>query len=245
MDMSSQPSIETEKNIQSKSRPSQTVKLTVNLPLPEKLFLLSIDDYKGTAAKGIYGPVYYGLAGALLADLIFRCRLTLQEERLVIAENTLTGNDLLDETMRLIHNSNKVHKPSYWLNTLASKKLPKRIADQLVKYNILFMEEKQYLWVMPYTGTAKRNASVKYWLKQHLRAVVLAGEKPAPEDVILLSLIKTCTLLNLLFTREERKWALVRIEELGSEDLMNRDTMVAWLEIDMALNTAITVMANH
>jgi hypothetical protein len=216
--------------------------LTINLSLPEKMFLLSINDYTGTAAKGIYGPVYYGLAGALLADLSLRGRLTLQDKRLVIADNALTGNELLDEAISLIRESNKRHKPSYWLYTLASKKLPSWIADQLVKYHILFLESKQYMWVIPYTGTEKNNASAKYWIKQNLRGVVLAGEKPTPEDVTLLNLIKTCTLLNFLFTREERKWAALRIDDLVAEENISKGTMDVWSETDAALNTAITGM---
>jgi Trp operon repressor len=47
-----------------------------------------------------------------------------------------------------------------------------------------------------------------------LRSVVLAGDKSQPDIVVLLSLLKACSLLNLVFTRDERKSAGKRVDAL-------------------------------
>ena len=163
---------------------------------------------------------------------------------MAIADHILTGNELLDNTLNLITDSHKNHKPAYWLNTIATKKLARRIADQLVTKNVLTLESKMYLWVKPFTGTDKNNASIKYWIKQQLRGIILAGEKPTSEDVALLNLLRTCSLINLVFTRDERRWAIMKIDELLTDDLLT-SIIDVWGETDSALNTLITRMTSH
>jgi hypothetical protein len=58
------------------------------------------------------------------------------------------------------------------------------------------------------------DASAKYWVKQHLRGIILAGEKGETSDVALLSLLKACQLLRLVFTHDERKSASKKVDVL-------------------------------
>jgi len=213
------------------------------LTLVENLFLLSIDDVKGTVAVGIYGELYYGLAGGLLADLVLQNKLTSKENCVTVSDNTPTGDDLLDEALTKIASAKKPRRTNHWISVLPSKNLPTRIAERLVIKNVLRMEEKRYLWVIPSQASPQQDASAKYWLKQHLRAVVLAGEKAEPRDVALLSLLKACSLSKMVFTKDERKWAQKKVEALMADEVFGPAVGEVLADIEAALIAATAAVA--
>lgn len=213
------------------------------LTLAEKLFLLSIDDVKGTVAVGIYGELYYGLAGGLLADLVLQGKLVTEEDTITVSDKSPTGDDLLDETLEKIASAKKPHRTSHWISVLPSKNLPARIAERLVVKDILRMEEKRYLWVIPFQAYPQQDASAKYWLKQHLRAVVLANEKADPRDVALLSLLKACSLSKMVFTKDERKWAQKKVEALMADEVFSPAVGEVLADIEAALVVATAAVA--
>ena len=210
------------------------------LNLTEKLFLFSIDDARGTSTSNIIGQMYSGLYGALLADLAIRGKLAIVDDRLIVADHTPTGDPLLDEALEVIASTKKLHRPGYWITNLPVKKLSRRVADGLVEKKILVKEKKRYLSVVPYEAYAQQDASAKYWVKQHLRSMVLAGEKTEAEDVALLSLLKACSLLKLVFTRDERKAAQKRIDELVAGEVFGPVVAEVLAEIDAAMMAAIS-----
>jgi hypothetical protein len=215
------------------------------LTLVEKMFLLSIDDAKGTVADGIYGEFYYGLAGGLLAELVLQGRLAIRDKKIIVTDPTPTGDELLDRALQEVAASKKPHRASHWVSVLPSKNLPGRIAERLVEKNVLRREEKRFIWVIPYQAYQQLDASAKFWLKQHLRAVVLAGEKAEPEDIALLNLIRACNLLKSVFTKDERKWSEKRVEALASEEVFGPAVTEALESIELALVTATLAVATN
>jgi hypothetical protein len=184
------------------------------LTISEKLFLLSIDDGRGKVTSFVSSSLRYGLAGAVLAELALLGNVAVEDKVLKLVDYSPIGNDLFDEVLTRISQEKRLHKPGFWVNVLASRKLQKQIAEQLEAKNILRIEEKRYFWVIPYELYPQQDASAKYWVKQQLRSVVLAGDKSQPDIVVLLSLLKACSLLNLVFTRDERKSAGKRLDAL-------------------------------
>ena len=75
-------------------------------------------------------------------------------------------------------------------------------------------DERRYHWVIPNNVYPQSEASAKYWIKQNLRAAVLTTARPERRALVLLSLLKGCRLLGLVFTRDERKAAGKRVDEL-------------------------------
>lgn len=184
------------------------------LTISEKLFLLSIDDGRGKVTSFVSSSLRYGLAGAVLAELALLGNVAVEDKVLKLVDYSPIGNDLFDEVLIRISQEKRLHKPGFWVNVLASRKLQKQIAEQLEAKNILRIEEKRYFWVIPYELYPQQDASAKYWVKQQLRSVVLAGDRSQPDIVVLLSLLKACSLLNLVFTRDERKSAGKRVDAL-------------------------------
>jgi hypothetical protein len=177
------------------------------LTLCEGLFLLAINDEKSAITPSARELLRYGLAGRNLAELALQGRITIEDSRVVSTDQIPTGDIELDETMSAIAAEDKPRKMSHWINTLGSIHLMKKYAGRLAEKGVIRLEEKRFLWVIPTEIYPEQDASAKYWVKHELRAMVLAGGKPEPQRVVLLNLMNACRLLNLVFTKDERKAA--------------------------------------
>jgi len=211
------------------------------LSLYEEFFLISIDDDKGTVSLSASTVIAYGLAGAILAELALKGKLCLEDERLKVLDGTPTGDEIMDEVLSSISQSDKPHKPIRWIRMMSGNKLPKRVANGLAAKNIIHIEQKRYLWVIPYLAYPMQDASAKYWVKQHMREMVLGGVAPESREVALLSLIDACRLLNLVFTKDERKAASKKVEDLIKNEPFGDAVAKTLEEIEMA--ATITIMS--
>lgn len=213
------------------------------LSLYDELFLLSIDDAKGTIAAHAHDILDYGLAGAVLAALALEGKLMVMEEDLAVADATPSGNGILDGALETIASSDRPRRATHWINVLAGKKLPKKVVDGLVTKGVLRAEEKRIFWVIPYQAYPQQDASAKFWVKEHLRAMTLAGEKPEPRALVLLSLLKACHLLSLVFTQDERSAASRKVNDLVKGELFGDSVAKVLEEIEMAAATAALAAA--
>lgn len=210
------------------------------LKLYEEMFLLSINDAKGELVGAAASYMNYGLAAAILAELALLGKVQADRKRLTAIDTTPTGDELLDEALATIAASPKPRKPARWIGALASGKLQQRVVQGLVASNVLQIEAKRFLWVIPYKVYPQQNASAKYWIKARLRGAALGGEKSEPRTVALLSLLKACRLLDLVFTRDERKAAGQTIDALVGGDLLGDALAETLAAVDGA---AVAVMA--
>ena len=183
------------------------------LALTEKLLLLSIEDDAGEVIPFASEALRFGLAGAILAELSLLGKVTVQDKELILTEESLTGEELLDEVLILISDEEAPQKVTYWIRVLSTKKLKKKVIARLAAKNVVALEEKHFAWVLPSAEGTPPGGSAKYGLKLHLRAVILAGEEPQPTDLVLLSLLKACRMLDLVFTRDELKAARKKVDE--------------------------------
>lgn len=213
------------------------------LSIPEELFLLTLHEKKGVITVTAQQSLPYGLAGAILTELTLAERLIAQPDRkkLAIQNTTPLGDELLDAALAQIVTSRGPWTAKYWIYSLGQhpKKLARTLATRLVNKGILQQEEKKLLWVIPYTVYPERDATAKYWLKERLRAVVLAGQQPDERTLALLSLVKACRLMNLIFTKDERKAARKQIEALTTGDWISDAVARTLEEIDAAVTAAI------
>jgi len=212
------------------------------LTLCEELLLVTIDDVKGAITSSVLDVLPYGLAGAVLAELALHGKIQLDDRKLVIIDDSLLNQPLLDEIVLFLAQSKSPHKTAYWINKLAEWKLHKQALRSLVERGVLRQEEKRYLWVIPYDVYPQQDASAKYWLKTGLRAVVMAGEKAEPRTLILLSLLKACRMLNLVFTKDERKAAEFQIESLVKDEAFGEAVARTLDDIETAASYALLLM---
>lgn len=188
------------------------------LNLAEELFLLTLDDAEGWIAEPAVDTLRYGLTAALLADLALRGKIIVADQRISLLNPEPVGDALLDEVLARLAAPNRPRKVKYWINALGFRKLPKQVAHTLVQRGVLSEDDQRFQWVTPYIGCPQQSAPAKYWIKQELRAAALTHGKPERHSVVLLSLVKGCRLLTLVFTKDERKAASKRVDALVKDE---------------------------
>jgi hypothetical protein len=215
-----------------------------SLTLPEQLLLLAIDDQRGVINTSTMTTLLYGLAGAVLAELALRGKIGLEEKRLKPTDNLPTGDPNLDSVLSQIADEPKPRKLARWVMVFARKDTLRKTAQSLAEQRVISIENKRFLWVIPYESYPQVDAPAKYWIKQHLRAVVLAGETAEPGEVALLSLLKASRLLQLVFTRDERRYAGKHIDAIVTDEVYGAAVGELLAEIDTATITAIAAASS-
>ncbi len=204
----------------------------MDLTLAEELFLIALDDKKGSPAGSAADTLQYGLVGALLAELAILNKLSLDpKKRLVVVDRTLPENPLLSYAFTQLLKSSKPRKTSAWIEALGNKRTYRLVASALVDKKILRQEEKRFLWVIPYAAYPQEDASAKYWIKIRLRSIALASTIPGPRDLVMLGMVNACRLTNLVFTRDERKTARKRIAAMVKNEMFS-EAVAETIEID-------------
>jgi hypothetical protein len=216
------------------------------LNLAEELFLISINDEKGVVHSSASPNLRYGLAGAVLADLTLLAKLGLDKTRhVVVLDGTLTGDELLDEALVRILSSDRARRPSYWVSELSQhvKQFQSRLASGLATMGILRKEGLRFMWIIPYAIYPQQDASAKYWIKHRLREAVLANVTPDQRTVVLLSLLRACSMLDLVFTKDERKAVRHKIEQISRDEVFGQAVTQTLDAIEEAAVAAIIAAA--
>ncbi len=193
--------------------------------LAEELLLFALDDEKGTTTWSSSGALPYALAGALLADLALLGRVHLAEkQKVVVLDGPPVDDDILDDALAIIENSKKQHDAKHWVTALHSKvkRLRDRLEERLVSQGILRKDEHRVLFLFPFERYPTADPSVERGLRDQVRVVFLENETPDARIVVLISLLKSCNLLDGLFSKEERSIvkdrakAVIELQEAGA-----------------------------
>lgn len=201
------------------------------LTLFEEFFLLAVHEEKGAVISTTARRLHYGLGGAILAELAFEEKVKVGDgRRLELTNDGKTGDIILDSAIEKIQREGQ-RKVTYWVKSLNEnpKKLRKRLMERLVQKGILAEEDSSYTWLIPSSIVPEVNASAKYALKRRLRDITMACVEPEIKELALLTLLRSSSLLNLCFMKDERKLARQRIYELMIGKALS-NPIAAWVE---------------
>jgi hypothetical protein len=192
------------------------------LSLAEELLLLALDDEKGVIVHKT--PLKYAIVGAILMDLALANRIDTDVENLTVVDVQKTGDDILDEALQRIAASHETKTIGYWLVNLSrdSRELEERLLERLIEKGILKKEEHKILWVFHQRRYPVQEDSEEREVKSRIRSIVLSEELPDPRDVVLVSLIRSCYLIDEVFTPEELDRVQDRIEQIARMDLIGQ-----------------------
>jgi len=207
------------------------------LTLFEELYLMAIDDEKGVLVPSAKGRLGCGLAGAVLAQLALMDKIKVNENhRLEISDNEPTGDELMDEFLREVKES-KPRKVSYWVSALNEhpKLMFKQISERLVVKGILNQEDDHLFWPSQ-SSNPQADVPLKYGIKRRLRGTILANEDIDLHNLTLLSIIRACNLLKLVYTKDERKAAQRRIHEKFIGEALDNPIAQTIEEIERAVS---------
>src|ERR671937_589742 len=89
------------------------------LLLAEELLLLALDNKKGRVPCEASAGLPFGVAGALLAELLLYNSIETDETGSVFVKvGSPVGDDILDKTLMQLHRSKEGRGLSYWLSAL-------------------------------------------------------------------------------------------------------------------------------
>jgi Golgi phosphoprotein 3 len=187
------------------------------LTLSEELFLLTLSEKKSSVAVSSAKALPVALIGAMLAELMVIGKIALEDgAKVKLASASHTENEYFNHILLRIEKAKKPKKLTHWLEAFSRKpkKLEKSLVNSLIAKKVLKEKKKKLLWVIPFLDYSQADASAKFWRKRQIRAIILAGEKVDPQSAALLNLLKSCNLLDYLFTKDEMHLARKRAAEL-------------------------------
>jgi Golgi phosphoprotein 3 len=209
--------------------------------LSEALFLLALDDERGTVGMNASNTLGYGLAGATLLELLLRGRLSIEGKKVAIADGTPTGDDIIDDALSEIAASRRARDAQHWVGHL-QRRIPHhrdRLLARLVARGILQHEEDHILGIIPRQRYPQADGTAEAELRTRLRAVALEGAAPDGFTAPLLGLIQACRLEGVLFKREERKRAKERIKEIVRGDVVGKAVADAIASVEAGVTAAV------
>jgi Golgi phosphoprotein 3 len=209
----------------------------------DKLFLFALQEENCAVLPSTAKRLKFGLVGAILADLTLLGKIkSIEAHKLELVDADPIGDMVLDRVVELFQKTEQARKVSYWLKHLVKDSLVgrKRMFERLVLAGVLSHGEEGFAWVIPYADSPHPNASARYAIKSRLREVVLNYGEPALDDLALLSVTKASRLLNLVFTKGERKAANKRIFGAVMDRVMNDPVTQTLQEIEVALDLIST-----
>lgn len=212
--------------------------------ISEELFLLlRRDDGKAESAFAQNG---YGLAGAVVSDLILAERVTVSDHkdpRLSVVSDDRTADPVLDPALDRLRE--REGKKLSGLVTDGKLNPEERVAQSLADAGVLSIEPRRALGLVaakyPILDPAPERA-----LRQRLRSV-LAGSTPTPVDGILLSILQGLDLAPKVLEKEKgdlsKKDLKRRIEAVSEETVAGDAVATAVRSMNAAMMTAVVVPA--
>lgn len=197
------------------------------LTLPEAFFLLSTDE-KGRLADGWTGFGWYGLAGAVLAELALRGRIRMSDERLDVVDATPTGDPTLDEALRIVADRRRPRSPESWTYWLPHEMddLRRSVGDALAVDGLVGREERRLLGLR-FVRYPVRAPGVAQALESRLHAELVEGAPPDARTVGVASILDAVGLLGDHFPRAERRVARAHLRDIASADALGPDAAAA------------------
>jgi len=183
----------------------------------ENFLLLILEKWKHRNSIAIGSYDSKCLVGAGIMDLILREKLLLEGKRLIVIDTNLTGVESLDEILTIIKDSKKIRKLYRWVERLSY--------NHEILLNTLVFKSLESQGILKFERRVTAKIFYKWWyyltrpeviksLLERIQNVFSEDLDPDIELLCLLSLFKISRLFKTCISKEYRKIAKYRIEEL-------------------------------
>ena len=186
----------------------------LDLNLLDKLFLLALDDEKGTFVSDseVFG---YCIAGAILFELSIKERIQIVENKVKIVNKEKLNDEVLDYCLEIISDSKKSRKVNHWIETIGYKEgsLRKKVLNKLISLEILEEKENKILWVFTIKKHPTKNVLPENILRKRLNDIIVNKTKAELDEIMIISLVDSCGLNKEVYGKEMAK---IKDEEIKS-----------------------------
>jgi Golgi phosphoprotein 3 len=190
----------------------------------EEFLLLALSDPKGGFVREPPERFDNALAGAILMDLALLNRIDTDIDHLILVEALPTGDALLDKVLAAIREYPDSKSTAYWIEEIRYRidEFREVLIGRLVARGMVQREDKKLLGIFPQTRYAVPSGSEAREVRERLRKLILSDDIPDPRDILLISLLVSCNLVDRLFSRAETGGVQDRIEQISQMDLIGQ-----------------------
>jgi Golgi phosphoprotein 3 len=215
------------------------------LSFVEEIVLLLLDDTRGRLVDMPLSAFNFVIAGAVLMDLAIRNRIDTDLERLILADPTPTGDDILDDALAKLAEPDGENRIVNGIDRIApsAEDYKARALARLVAQRILREERGRFSWVFHTRRYPLIDDREIREVRTRLRQILLTDEIPEPRDVVLICLIEAARLTSLALTAEEARKIKPRLEQLGKMDLIGQTVARTVADIRSSIWLCATTMA--
>lgn len=182
--------------------------------IAEALILLGTDDDKGTAVSS--ASLNYGLVGSILAELAMTESIELKDGKVAVTDDSLTDVSYFNTVLNEIKEDHKERTVEYWISHFAgnTKAINDPVYLSLVDKGILKEEDKTYFFFFNTNVYPTVDERPEQEIRNHVNDVVFNNAETDAEIAMLLSLIKTCDLIEEVFGKGRKKEAEKKLIEI-------------------------------
>lgn len=178
------------------------------------------------------------VAGALLAELALRGRVTLRDKKVHVTDASPVGDEELDAVLARIAGSAREHKPAGWVQRVQSAKLRTRLLTRLVAAGVLAEERGRVLGVFPTRRWPEIDGSVEARVRERV-AAALAGTAPDPRTAVLIAVMHAAKLDRKAFPGADRQ----RLKQLAEGSWEGEAVARTIAAINAGVAVAVTTAA--
>lgn len=204
--------------------------------------LMILDEEKGKRYLRVSVEKDLGFAGAFLMDLYLQGQILIEKKKVKVVESSKTGDEYLDEIFEIIKTSKKIRKVTYWIVKLARKykTYSQAYYKRLEQQGILNIEEKKILQIFSTQRFYLQKPEVKMELLEQIQNTIINNLSPEADLICMLSLMKVSKLIKMYFSKEYRKQAKSRIDELIHSENLKPNTRDMILIITKSIEDIMT-----
>lgn len=151
----------------------------------------------------------YGMVGAILLEMSLLDMIEIKDDRLVLKNSISSGNPTIAEVESVINASTKTRKVKYWVSKLARRSRKSRWAAlaELENKNLIRIENKTFLGIIPYSRSYLTNQEARNTLIRELNSSILSGKELSNEAIVVLGLVEACKMHKIIANnRQELKY---------------------------------------
>jgi Golgi phosphoprotein 3 len=216
--------------------------VTSRLSLHQELMLLTLKDEEGVPAMG--NMYHQALAGGVLAELLLRGRIGLEDDRkkkfVRLRDRAPLGDAATDAALLKIAASKRRATLQTWISRLATQNLKHVVAGELCNRGVLKADEDRVLLIFKRKVYPELDPRPESEIVGRLRRAIFSDDREVdPRTVILISLASSAQLLKNVFPKRDLKARKERIERVVNGELTGKATRQA-IE---AVQTAAVVAA--
>ena len=212
-----------------------------SLSLYQETMLLAIRDDNGTFSCGYF---LYAIAGTIISELLLLQRIVASSDKkqiVGVVDRNPTGDEILDEALRLIHDSAKQKNMQHWVVKIANlPKLKYRIAQQLCDLGILHHDEKTVLWIFSQQRYPEIDGTYENDIRRRM-ADVMFNDDANPDDrtAVLIAVASHAGLLKANFSSEDLRQYKKRIQQLSQGEILATKATLSAIQAIQAAVVAV------